>query len=196
MRPLYVAGVCCRVSQAGALPSALRYRNHLLKFSFGIIQSMVVLYPNLNFHYFSNQKHLWVVSPSPRLMPRHRVASTDSRSVTARCAAVLTSCTVSSAGACCAGRRECASTFVRGWMRTLNEQMCKLGNGDAGRNDLRRRRFLELSTESCGQPCFSSGGASAASRSALRNAAFSSFFFCFSSLRARAIFCRSARSLP
>src|SRR5207302_4176920 len=44
--------------------------------------------------------------------------------------------------------------------------------------------------------CFSSGGASAASRSALRNAAFSSFFLCFSSLRARAALCRSARSRP
>ena len=33
-------------------------------------------------------------------------------------------------------------------------------------------------------------------RSALRSAAFSSFFFCFSSLRARAVLSRSARSLP
>ena len=42
--------------------------------------------------------------------------------------------------------------------------------------------------------CFSSGGASVASRSALRSAAFSSFFLCFSSVRARAALCRSARS--
>lgn len=42
----------------------------------------------------------------------------------------------------------------------------------------------------------SSGGAPAASRSALRWASFSSFFFCFSSVRARAARSRSARSLP
>ena len=48
--------------------------------------------------------------------------------------------------------------------------------------------------QGCPFVCFSSGGASATSRSALRSAAFSSFFLCFSSLRARAILCRSARS--
>src|SRR5262249_7214945 len=48
--------------------------------------------------------------------------------------------------------------------------------------------------QGCPVVCFSSGGASAASRSALRSAAFSSFFLCFSSVRARAALCRSARS--
>src|SRR5262245_29795864 len=48
--------------------------------------------------------------------------------------------------------------------------------------------------QGCPVVCFSSGAASAASRSALRSAAFSSFFLCFSSVRARAALCRSARS--
>ena len=48
--------------------------------------------------------------------------------------------------------------------------------------------------QGCPVVCFSSGGASAASRSVLRSAAFSSFFLCFSSVRARAALCRSARS--
>src|SRR5262245_54752830 len=50
------------------------------------------------------------------------------------------------------------------------------------------------SPQGCSPVCFSSGGASAASHSALRSAAFSSFFLCFSSVRARATLCRSARS--
>jgi len=48
--------------------------------------------------------------------------------------------------------------------------------------------------QGCPVFCVSSGGASAASRSVLRSAAFSSFFLCFSSVRARAALCRSARS--
>src|SRR5262249_53898729 len=51
-----------------------------------------------------------------------------------------------------------------------------------------------VAPQGCPVVCFSSGGASAASRSALRSAAFSSFFLCFSSVRARAALCRSARS--
>src|SRR5215831_5570256 len=43
-----------------------------------------------------------------------------------------------------------------------------------------------VTLQGCPVVCFSSGGASAASRSALRSAAFSSFFLCFSSVRARA----------
>src|SRR5262249_37073237 len=58
-----------------------------------------------------------------------------------------------------------------------------------------RRCFAEpVTPQGCPVVFFSSGGASAVSRSALRTAALSSFFLFFSSVRARAALCRSARA--
>jgi len=63
-----------------------------------------------------------------------------------------------------------------------------------------KARTVCTATADCGskpmhQPCSSSPWASDATRSALRFAALSSFFFCFSSIRARAALSRSRRSL-